>query len=214
MHDAVAATVHAVRQSPERYLAATNPAAMLEIVVHRRLADEQHRARMCGMAGAARNGRTSRTSYPYRVGGEQAQRILADVPTPTFEANHAIDRAATRIHDWVVDRLAVELDGDPLHATIYVLERLADGVSRASLLRGGHTALSADPALRHLQFSTATALDLRGVAARQARPTAPLRHPVHRCYRRRAARRTHQPDHPCTLARDRPRRPLRSQRTC
>ena len=130
---------------------------MLEIVVHRRLADEQHRARMCGMAGAARNGRTWRTSYPCRVGGEQAQRILADVPTPTFEANHAIDRAATRIHDWVVDQLAVELDGDPLHATIYVLERLADGVSRASLLRGGHTALSADPALRHLQFSTATA---------------------------------------------------------
>jgi len=152
---AMAPIVATLVRSRDRLLRADNPAAVLERVAARGVAAGRHRVRLAGLGGVHENGRHWRANYPRVIGGDQAQQIFQELPAPVFEPCREIDDAAARVDRWVLTTLAVQLSSDAWDAVVYVLDRLVDGVSRAALLRGGHSALGNDPAMRHLGFTPA-----------------------------------------------------------
>jgi len=157
---AMAPIVATLTRSRDRLLRADNPAAVLERVAARGVAAGRHRVRLAGLGGVHENGRHWRANYPRVIGGDQAQLIFQELPAPVFEPCREIDDAAARVDRWVLTTLAVQLSSDARDAVVYVLDRLVEGVSRAALLRGGHSALANDPAMRHLGFTPAAATAL------------------------------------------------------
>jgi hypothetical protein len=155
--DAMGPIVAALQESPDRLAAADNPAAVLERVAAWAVSGGRHRVRMAGLGGVPSNGRNWRASYPRQIGGEAARRIVQDLPVPTFAPCRAVDLAADRVAVWVRENVEVELSADAVHALVYVLERLISGISRPVLLRGSHSGLAEDPAMRHLGFTPAAA---------------------------------------------------------
>ena len=108
---------------------------------------------MSGLSGVPANGQNWRLGYPRRIGGEAARRLLEERPTPAQAQDPAIEHTATRVVDWVDLHVDVRMSDDARDAIVYCLDRLVAGVSRPALLRGGHSALGADPAMRHLGFN-------------------------------------------------------------
>lgn len=151
--DAMTAVFHALRtpDSRERLAARNNPAAVLERVAARAVESARHRYQMAGFSGVPPNGRNWHKAYPTRLGGHDDVETYADTAAAT--AADAVDHAgriAIRVSTWSRGNLGLRLHPDAIEAIAYVADRLLAGVSRSSLLRGGHSALARDPALRHL----------------------------------------------------------------
>ncbi len=150
--DAMSDVARTLATSRERIAVAANPAAVLERIAARAAGAARHNARMCGLGGAPPNGRNWRTRYPVRVGGEAARRICEQVPVPALDPCREVENAADVVVRWVADTLGITLTEDGRDAVMYVLDRLVAGVSRAALVRGAHSRLAADQAMRHLGF--------------------------------------------------------------
>jgi hypothetical protein len=155
--DAMAPVLRAVHTSRARIAAADNPAAVLERVAVRAVAAGGHRVRMAGLGGVAANGRNWGATYPRHIGGDAALRLLELLPDPVYEPCRAVEDTAARLALWVSENLNVALSSDTVDAIVYVLDRLVAGVSRGSLVRGSHSGLASDPAMRHLGFDAASA---------------------------------------------------------
>lgn len=157
VQDTMTPLVRALNDCRTQFAAAGNPAAVLERVAARAVGESRHRLMMCGMSAVQPNGQNWRARYPRRIGGDAGRHIIEEQPNPDFDLDPAIERAAVRTREWVSDNLDVCMSADAEHALVYVLDRLVAGVSRAALVRGGHSALRSDPALRHLGFSPGAA---------------------------------------------------------
>jgi len=155
--DAMLPIVRALAGSRERIAGADNPAAVLERVAARAVAAGRHRTRMAGLGGVAANGQNWHARYPRQIGGEAALRILAELPTPAHESCRQVEDAGARVARWVCAHVGIRLTVEAVHAVVYVLDRLVAGVSRGALLRGAHSGLGADPAMRCLGFCPAAA---------------------------------------------------------
>ena len=136
---------------------AVNPAASVETIVRRAVAGAHHEASMAGFGGAPPNGQHWHDEFPRQVGGVAADRMIQALPLLSHRSSGCIPATGARIRDWIAVELRIELSGDAVHAVEYVLDRLVAGVSRRSLLRGGHSALTRDPALGYLGFTPTTA---------------------------------------------------------
>jgi hypothetical protein len=143
--------------SRQKLADADNPAAMLETITARAVAAGQHRTHMSGFGGVAPNGQHWKDRYPRPIGGTAALRILDEVPAVHDTPSPHAPRVAGQVADWAAAHLRVLLTDDALHATVYVVDQIVSGVSRAALVRGGHSCLTRDPALRHLGFSARAA---------------------------------------------------------
>jgi DNA-directed RNA polymerase specialized sigma24 family protein len=150
--DAMARVVRALATSRATYATAINPAAIVERVAARAVAESRHRVMMAGFGGVAANGQNWRARFPRQIGGDAARQLFEELPVPDPVADTSVLDAADRIGEWVVDRVGVRLTATGKHAVVYVLDRLVAGVGRPSLLRGGHSALGSDPAMRYLGF--------------------------------------------------------------
>lgn len=155
--DAIEPILRALDLSRVRIAQAENPAAVLERVASRAVGAGRHDARMAGLAGIPANGRNWRASYPRYISGQAADRLLEALPMPADEPAGAVEDTAGRLSVWVLGHLDIRLSPDAVNATVYILDRLVAGVSRASLVRGGDSNLAADPAMRHLGFDPAGA---------------------------------------------------------
>jgi len=155
--DAMLPILRTLAGSRERIEGADNPAAVLERVAARAVAAGGHRARMAGLGGVAANGQNWHARYPRQIGREAALRMLAELPTPVHESCRQVEDAGTRVARWVCAQLGVRLTEDAVHAVVYVLDRLVAGVSRGALLRGAHSGLGTDPAMRCLGFRSPAA---------------------------------------------------------
>lgn len=138
--------------------AAINPAAMFERIVERAVSGATYRLRMEGFGGVQPNGRDWHALFPRIVNGEAASRALEMLPATVIEQPvcHSQD-IGQQFAEWVSTQLEVTLTDDARHAFLYVLDRLAAGVSRPSLVRGGNAGLTVDPAMRFLGFDAKTA---------------------------------------------------------
>lgn len=158
--DAMTAVFHALRtpDSRARIAARNNPAAVLERVAARAVESARHRYQMAGLSGVPPNGRNWHKAYPTRLGGHDDVETYADATAAamTDAIDHA-GRIAIRVSTWSHANLGLRLHTDAIEAIAYVTDRLLAGVSRSSLLRGGHSALAGDPALRHLGIAAEAA---------------------------------------------------------
>jgi hypothetical protein len=157
VQDAMTPAVRALGAARHRLLAAHNPAAFLERVMARAVAEGRREVGMAGLGGVPANGRNWNAPYPRRVRGEAARLLLEGLPTPIAETGNAVEHAATLVSDWITENVGITLTADAFDAVLYVLDRLVAGVGRPSLLRGGSSCLRRDPAMRHLGFSEAAA---------------------------------------------------------
>ena len=157
LQNALIEILRAVQQSARDFANADNPAALLERVVDRAIRRARHEASMNGFGGVPANGRNWRKAYPRHLGGEAAMRVLAELPAPVMQPSVAVERVASRIAEFVLEQVEVELSAEAIDAIVYVLDRLVDGVSRATLVRSAHSGLRADPAMRHLGFEAGAA---------------------------------------------------------
>jgi hypothetical protein len=149
--------LRAVQQSAREFANAENPAALLERVVDRAVRRARHQASMSGLGGVPANGRNWRKAYPRHVSGDAAMRVLTELPASVSEPCLAVERVACRIAEFVLERVEVELSADAIDAIVYILDRLLDGVSRATLVRSAHSGLRGDPAMRYLGFEAGAA---------------------------------------------------------
>ncbi len=152
VQDAIIEIVSAVRKSLPHFVEAGNPAALLERVADRAVGHARHRTSMSGFGGVSANGRNWRKRYPRHLGGEAAMRVLTGIPSTPRERSVEVEKTASRVAEYVLEEVGVELSADAIDALVYVLDRLVAGVRRATLVRGGHSALRADPAMTHLGF--------------------------------------------------------------
>jgi hypothetical protein len=157
VQDAMLQIWRLLKGSRARLGLAENPAAVIERVAARAVCAGRHRVGMSGLGGVAPNGRNWRARYPRRIGGDTAMRIVSNRAEPRHETCREVESATARIVSWVSVHVGVVLTADAEQAIIYILERLIDGVSRASLVRGSHSALGIDIAMRHLGFDPAAA---------------------------------------------------------
>jgi hypothetical protein len=157
VQDAMTPIVQALCRSRATIAGADNPAALLQQVAARALAGAGHAHRMAGYSGVAANGQNWRAEYPRRVAGETLTPFLEEAMAPVRPGLPAVERVASRIAEWVFERVGVELSPDAVDATVYVIDRLLSGVGRNALVRGGHSGLGTDPAMRHLGFDAAAA---------------------------------------------------------
>ena len=155
--DAMTRVFRSLATSRDSFATADNPAAVLERVTARAVGESRHRIKMCGFGGVAPNGLNWRARYPRQIGGDAAQRIFDELPATANETDPAVADAAERVTVWVQTNLQVQLTDDAKHALVYVLDRLVSGVSRSTLVRGAHSGLGGDPAMRHLGFDPAAA---------------------------------------------------------
>jgi DNA-directed RNA polymerase specialized sigma24 family protein len=155
--DAMEPVVRALHRSRDRIAGADNPAAVLERIAARAVAAGRHRARMAGLAGVPANGQHWRAAFPRQVGGDAAVRVLDSLPVPDEEPCREVEDTARRLERWLFEHVGVALAPAAVDAVVYVLDRLVAGVSRAALVRGGHSGLALDPAMRHLGFESASA---------------------------------------------------------
>lgn len=155
--EAMGPLVRALHSSRDRIAGADNPAAMLERVASRAVTAGRHRARMAGMGGVPANGQHWRATFPRQLGGDAALRVLESLPAPEHEPCRSVEDTAARLADWVSEYLGVALSARSVDAVVYVLDRMVAGVSRAALVRGGHSGLAVDPAMRHLGFDAQSA---------------------------------------------------------
>jgi hypothetical protein len=82
---------------------------------------------------------------------------MTELPVPAPEPRVEVERAAHRIADWAARQLGLVPTANARDAVVYILDRLVAGVRRSSLLRGGHSRLAHDPAMRHLGFTPSSA---------------------------------------------------------
>jgi len=157
VQDALAQVWQMMRESSAQLAAADNPAALLERVVARAVGQARHRASMAGLGGVPPNGRNWRARYPQVLGGEVGLRVLSQLPASTAAPATEVEKTASRVAEFVYEQIGVELSDDAIDAIDYVLDRLVAGVRRTTLVRGGHSGLRTDPAMRHLGFSEASA---------------------------------------------------------
>lgn len=150
--DAMPSIVSALKRTRAQIANANNPAALLEHITARAISGGAHRLRMAGMGGVSPNGRHWLTPGVYTLGGDLGWDLLEAVPYGPDRPCREVEQAAAQVARWVAAHLDVRLNPDARHAVVYVLDRLAAGVGRAALVRGGHTALADDPAMRHLGF--------------------------------------------------------------
>lgn len=157
VQDAMTPIVRAIDPAGGCLLSADNPAAVLERVAARAVAEARHRVRMAGLGGVPANGQNWRARYPRRVGGEVARRLFEQLPNPAFDNCGAVDAAAVQVRGWIAQHIGVTLTAEAFDALVYVLDRLVAGVSRSALVRGGNSSLRSDPAMWHLGFTQAGA---------------------------------------------------------
>jgi hypothetical protein len=134
----------------------TNPASALELLVMHAAGEVYHTHLMAGFGGVAKNGRNWGKPCPRRSSTVNLDESLAAPPLMI----HVDDRAAEatqRLSLWIVRNLGLKLTTAAVDATTYVLDRLRAGVSRSSLVRGGYSCLSTDPAMRFLGFDRESA---------------------------------------------------------
>lgn len=156
VQDALIDILRIVQESLPRFVAASNPAALLERVVARRVGHARHRASMTGLSGVSANGRNWRKRYPRHLGGIAAIRVMSEIATAPSAPCVEVARTASRLAEYVHEEVGVVLSDDAIDALTYVLDRLAGGVSRSTLVRG-HTGLRTDPAMAHLGFCPTSA---------------------------------------------------------
>jgi DNA-directed RNA polymerase specialized sigma24 family protein len=150
--DAMVSILEALNRSRIEFARADNPAALLERIAERACAQACHQARMQGLGALPPNGRNWRLRPPRPIGGAKALWIFESLPGPVYLPETDVEDAARRADRWIATRVGVMLSEDSVEAVIFVLGRLAEGVSRSSLTRGGHSSLRVDPAMRHLGF--------------------------------------------------------------
>lgn len=155
--DAMPEIVAALRTAREPNAMSENPAALLERVAARAVSHAAYRMRMCGVGGVPANGRNWRTPPLRLVDEDLARPLLEELPVSIDRPSRAIEAAADTVAAWVAAHVDVCLTADGANAVAYVLDRLASGVSRGVLVRGGYTGLGADPAMRYLGFDAAAA---------------------------------------------------------
>lgn len=130
----------------------TNPAAALERLAAEAVNAARHDHLMRGYGGVKKNGRNCSKAYPHQVTAPDLTESLA-APALVLHFDDKITAATRRVASWVTQNLRLRLSSGALDGITYVLDRLRDGTSRASLVRGGHSCLSRDPAMRFLGFS-------------------------------------------------------------
>ena len=157
VQDSMLRMVRALSTSTRTYLRAANPAAMLERIAIRAVAESSHNLRMYGYGGAASNGQNMTVMYPVRVGADSAEHAFDQVPAPVLRTGPDTEAVARHVARWVRKNVGVELTAPVVDAVIYVLDRMVSGVSRASLVRSSHGRLRVDPALSYLGLSEASA---------------------------------------------------------
>lgn len=157
VQDAMTPVVRALGSARERLVAAKNPAAFLERVMERAVAEARRDLRMAGLGGVPPNGKNWNTRYPLRIAGDEARLLLEEGSLPVVEPGGAVEQSAELVSEWISDHIEVTLTASALDALLYVLDRLVAGVGRPTLLRGGSSCLRRDPALRHLGFSEVAA---------------------------------------------------------
>jgi DNA-directed RNA polymerase specialized sigma24 family protein len=150
--DAMVSILEALGTSRAEFARADNPAAVLERVAARACAEACHRARVQGFGALPPNGRSWRVRPPAQIGGAKALWIFDNLPVPQYVPDISIEDAAQRADRWITAHVGVTLTADSVEAIIFVLRRLESGVSRSALVRGGHSSLRADLAMRHLGF--------------------------------------------------------------
>jgi DNA-directed RNA polymerase specialized sigma24 family protein len=150
--DAMVSILEALGTSRAEFARADNPAAVLERVAGRACAEACHRARVQGFGALPPNGRSWRVRPPRQIGGAKALWIFDNLPVREYVPETSIEDAAQRADRWVTAHVGVTLTADSVEAIIFVLRRLKSGVSRSALVRGGHSSLRADLAMRHLGF--------------------------------------------------------------
>jgi hypothetical protein len=129
----------------------TNPAAALELLVMNSVRAAFHDHLMQGYGGVAKNGRNHGKAYPRQAVAFDVEESLA-APALLVHVDDRVTGATRRLEDWTALELGLKLTPRAVDATTYVLDRLCDGTSRSTLIRGGHSALSNDVAMRVLGF--------------------------------------------------------------
>jgi hypothetical protein len=157
IQDAMCTLLRVLQHSAPGLARSDNPAAVLERVAARAAAAGTHRTKMAGLGGVPPNGQNWRTRYPRPIGGLRADRILAELPEPTHQPDPHVEHAARRVTEWVARSIGVQLTSEAEHAITYIIDRLVAGAGRSALLRGAHSRLATDPAMRHLGFNHHTA---------------------------------------------------------
>lgn len=153
VQDSMVHVVRSISSSAQRYACAVNTAAVLERVVGIAVVDSCHCVRMRGYGGVHANGEHIHDRYPVRVSGVAGESALERPLAPSRIDLRPVEDLARRTTQWVRMRIGVELTPGAADAVVYVLDRLCGGLSRTSLLRGGHSRLRVDPAMRHLGLS-------------------------------------------------------------
>jgi hypothetical protein len=128
-----------------------NPAAALERLVINSMRAAHHDQLMQGYGGVAKNGRNYGKAYPKQSIGFNIEESLA-APALFVHVDDRITAATRRLAEWMTRELGLKMTSAAFDATTYVLDRLCDGTSRSTLVRGGHSALGNDAAMRVLGF--------------------------------------------------------------
>ena len=157
VQDALEWALSSLRRSSREIAGKDNPAAALEFVVSRGVAQGRHHVRMAGVAGARANGRGWHAPFPSLLHGEMAALVMADLLEDDFGESQFMEQFVQRLVEWVVANLGIVITDDAAHAVMYVLDRVVAGAGRSALLRGEHSALTRDPAMRYLGFTPAAA---------------------------------------------------------
>jgi hypothetical protein len=133
-----------------------NPASALELLVMHAASEAYHKHLMAGFGGVAKNGRNWGKAYPRQSSTTNLDESLA-APPLVIHVDHETAEATHRLSRWITRNLGLELTAASLDAATYVLDRLRGGASRSSLVRGGHSCLSNDLAMRFLGFDRESA---------------------------------------------------------
>jgi hypothetical protein len=157
VQDALEWALSSLRRSFREMAGKDNPAAALEFVVSRGVAQGRHHVRMAGIAGARANGRGWQAPFPSLLHGEMAALVMGDVLEDECVESQFMEQFVHRFVEWVVADLGILITDDAAHAVMYVLDRVVAGAGRSALLRGGHSSLTSDPAMRYLGFTPTAA---------------------------------------------------------
>jgi hypothetical protein len=156
VQDAMSSIVVTLHSRRSELATHTNPASALEYLVIHAVREELHNLEMRGYGGVAKNGRNVHTPRPRQAVSFNIDEVLV-APALRVHADDRVAAATRRLGDWVLRTLGLKLTVGASDATTYVLDRLRGGASRTTLVRGGHSSLSIDPAMRVLGFDRESA---------------------------------------------------------
>lgn len=157
VQDSMVRIAQALAPDEARLARASNPAALLVHTVARAVDEAYYVQRMCGFGGVAPNGQHAGTPYPERAGGGALVGALEGAVDDETSLRTDVDRVVGQVAQWVRRQVGIRLGQAALDGAVYVVDRLVAGISRTTLVTGGHSRLGVDPAMRHLGFTSAGA---------------------------------------------------------